>query len=533
MSKENNQNNPLTRNKQLLKDAASMSRRAFMRSAGAAGIALPLAASIFNSVAAATPKRGGVMRVGIDGGSTGDTLDPALCTNNTCASVLRQWGNTITRVTPDGRVIGDMAESFEPADSKGKKWRFHLHRDATFHNGKTVTAEDVVSTLRRHSDENSKSGALGIMRSITDIATDGNSTVVITLDSNNADFPYLMSDFHLVIQPADGAADAATGTGPYIIKEVEHGVRYLSERNPNFFGKPGNADMIETLVVNDTTARIAALTTGEVNMINRVEPKLVPQMKKVSGVNIENVPGRGHYLFICHADTAPFDNADLRLALKYAVNREEMVKRILNGYGTIGNDFPINQAYPLFPAAIPQRPYDPDKAREHYKKSGHSGPIVLLTAEAAFPGAVDAAVLYQNHAKAAGIELEIKREPNDGYWSNVWNVQPFSASYWIGRPVQDQMYSVAYKSDADWNDTRWKRPQFDSLLLQARGELDEQKRRTMYEELAYMVRDDGGAIIPMFNDWVDATRGIGGYIKDPNGQLSNSYAPLDAWLTEE
>lgn len=266
-------------------------------------------------------------------------------------------------------------------------------------------------------------------------------------------------------------------------------------------------------------------------MISRVDPKLVAQLKRVSGVEIQNVAGPGHYVFICHTDTPPFDNADLRLALKHAIDREEMVKRILQGYGTAGNDFPINSAYPLFPSNIPQRTYDPDLARHHYKKSGHSGAVVLRTAEAAFPGAIDAAVLFQNQAKAAGINLEIKREPNDGYWSNVWNAQPFCASYWSGRPVQDQMYSTAYKSDADWNDTRWARPAFDKLLLEARGELDENKRRALYEEMAYMVRDDGGAIVPMFNDFIDATRGVGGYVKDSTAKMSNDYAPIEAWLT--
>ncbi|MCH9758378.1 MAG: ABC transporter substrate-binding protein [Proteobacteria bacterium] len=516
----------------LLKDAATMTRRQFIGSATAAGIALPLAASVFSDVQAQTPKKGGLMRLAIDGGSTGDSLDPALCTNNTCGIILKQWGDTLTRVTPEGKVIGRIAESFEVADGKGAKWHFRLRQGINFHNGQSLTSADVVDTLRRHSDENSKSGALGIMRSITDIAADGKYGVLITLDSANADFPYLLSDYHLVVQPAGSKGDSAVGCGPYIMKEVEHGVRYLVERDPNFYLSPGYADQIETLVVNDTTARITALTTGDVHMISRVDPKLAGRLNGVNGVTVQNVSGRGHYVFVCHTNTAPFDNVDLRLALKYAINREEMVKRILHGYGGLGNDFPINAAYPLFAKDIPQRTYDMDKAKFHYKKSGHSGPVVLRTADAAFPGAVDAAVLFQNHAKAAGINLEVKREPNDGYWSSVWNAQPFCASYWSGRPVQDQMYSTAYKSDADWNDTKWKNPKFDTLLLQARGELDETKRRSLYKELAYLVRDDGGAIIPMFNDWVDATRGIGGYVKDPNLKLSNDYAPVEAWLTE-
>ncbi|WP_376745767.1 ABC transporter substrate-binding protein [Sinorhizobium psoraleae] len=115
------------------------------------------------------------------------------------------------------------------------------------------------------------------------------------------------------------------------------------------------------------------------------------------------------------------------------MDRETLVQRILGGYGKVGNDFPINDTYALFPEGIEQRAYDPDKAAFHYKKSGHSGPVLLRTSDVAFPGAVDAAVLYQESAKKAGIEIEVKREPGDGYWTNVWNVQPFSTSL-LGRP---------------------------------------------------------------------------------------------------
>ena len=230
-------------------------------------------------------------------------------------------------------------------------------------------------------------------------AADGKHKVLFTLDGANADFPFLMSDYHLVIQPADSEPNDPIGAGPYIMEESEHGVRYLARKNPNYFGQHGHVDEIETLVINDTTARVTALTTGQAHMISRVDPKIVGQLKRVPNVKIQNISGRGHYVFICHTDTAPFDNRHLRLALKFAIDREDMVKRILHGYGGVGNDFPINAAYPLFPADIPQRAYDPEEARHHYKKSGHSGSILLRTAANAFTGAVDAAVLYQSHAK--------------------------------------------------------------------------------------------------------------------------------------
>jgi peptide/nickel transport system substrate-binding protein len=214
------------------------------------------------------------------------------------------------------------------------------------------------------------------------------------------------------------------------------------------------------------------------------------------------------------------------------INREEMVNKILRGYGTVGNDLPINASYPLFDETIPQRKMDAAKAAEHYKKSGHDGsPIILRVADGAFPGAVDAAALFQESARAAGIPLEIKREPNDGYWSEVWNKQPFCASYWGGRPVQDQMYSTAYLSTADWNDTRFNNPRFDELLFSAKAELDDAKRKALYSEMANILRDTGGLICPMFNDFVDAVSDkIAGYEPDPNNELVNGFAMTRTWL---
>jgi peptide/nickel transport system substrate-binding protein len=219
------------------------------------------------------------------------------------------------------------------------------------------------------------------------------------------------------------------------------------------------------------------------------------------------------------------------MALKLAIDRDAMMQTILQGYGSVGNDFPISKSYPYFPADIEQRKYDPEEAKSYYQKSGHSGPILLQVSEVAFPGAVDAATLYQQQAAKAGITIEVKKEPGDGYWDQVWNKQPFCASYWGGRPTQDGMYSTAYFSKADWNDTRFVDEDFDKMLLQARGELDEAKRAQLYHDMAIKVRDTGGLILPMFNDFIDAhTDKVMGWVPDPNQETSNLSAPIRVWL---
>ena len=519
-----------TRNN-LQRDAARMSRRDFLRAAALAGIAPALASVVYSEVGAQTPAKGGHLVVALAGGATTDLFDPALCTHDTCAAVNVMWGETLVRENENGQPTPLLAESWEPTEN-GKRWRFHLRRGAEFHNGKTMTAQDVVATLQRHSKEDSKSGALGIMTEITDIRADGDHAVDITLEGVNPDFPLLMSDFHLIIQPDGGGGNESIGTGPYRMEEGEHGVRYLARRFGNHYDAArGHVETIETLVINDDTARVSALQTGQAHMTHRIPPKVAKLLSRNADIEIKNVSGRAHYTFPMHCDTAPFDNNDLRLALKLAVNRREMVDKILLGYGAMGNDFPINGAYDLFPSDIPQREFDPQEAAARYKKSGHSGAIVLRVAENAFPGAVDAAALFKQSAQQAGINIEIKREPSDGYWSDVWNKQPFCLSYWVGRPVQSQMYTIAYKSDADWNESRFKRADFDALLAQAKSELDGGRRAALYRQMALMVRDEGGEIIPMFNDFIDAIRAdVKGYKPHPAKKLSNDYAPTEVWL---
>jgi peptide/nickel transport system substrate-binding protein len=114
-------------------------------------------------------------------------------------------------------------------------------------------------------------------------------------------------------------------------------------------------------------------------------------------------------------------------------------------------------------------------------------------------------VLFQNSAKAAGIDVKVVREPNDGYWSDVWMKKGFVFSYWGGRPVEDQMFSTAYTCGASWNESYWCNDRFEELLVKARSELDEAKRKEMYFEMQELCSNDGGSVIPMFANYVFAT----------------------------
>ena len=378
-----------------------------------------------------------------------------------------------------------------------------------FHNGKTVEAEDVIASFNHHRGEESKSAAKPIVDPIVDIKADGKNAVVFTLDAGNADFPFIVSDYHLAILPAkDGAIEptAGIGSGSYKLDNFEPGVRAVVSRNPNYWRDDvAHFDSAELLSIVDATARTNALTTGEIDAMDRVDIKTAHLLGRNPDINLVETSGTAHYTFAMRCDTPPFDNNDVRLALKYALNREELLEAILRGHGVVGNDHPIGRSNRFHADNLEQRTYDPDKAKHHLKKAGMENlKVDLSAADAAFPGAVDAAVLYKEHAEKAGIEINVVREPNDGYWSNVWMQKPWCAVYWGGRPTEDWMFSTAYAAGASWNDSFWDHERFNDLLIEARAELDEAKRREMYAEMQTIVRDEGGVVVPLFNNYVMA-----------------------------
>ena len=491
--------------------AKKISRRQFIMTAIAAGATLPMAMSMAGRAMAATPAKGGRLRQGLGYGSTTDTLDPGTSENGFTQALHYSYGNQLTEVDSDGSLIPELAESFEPSDG-ASKWIFNLRKGVEFHNGKTLTADDVIATYNYHRGEESKSAAKGLLTAIKSIEKDGDNTVVFELEAGNADFPYIVSDYHLIIQPSkDGVIDALSGigTGGYVLDTFEPGIRALSKRNPNYFkGERAHFDEIELLSILDVTARQNAIMNGDADVIDNVDPKTVSLLSRAPNLNILETTGTQHYTFPMRLDVEPFGNLDLRLALKYAIKRQELVDKILLGHGLVGNDIPVSGAMPFLNTDIPQREFDPEKAAEHYKKSGHSGTIKLSASDAAFAGGVDAAQLVAASAKEAGIAIEVVREPKDGYWSNVWNKKGWCACYWGGRPTQDWMYSAAYTNDTEWNDTAWKgtesSKQFNDVVVAARSETDEATRKNQYFEAQQLLHDDGGAIVAMWANYIHA-----------------------------
>ncbi len=451
------------------------------------------------------PKSGGTMRLGLHNASQNDNLDPGTwSTSWTGASFNGGVYNNLVEILPDGTAQPDLAESWEPNEN-ASVWRIKLKPGITFHNGKSLEPEDVRQSFLHHMGEGSTSGARAIVQQISSIEVDGADTVVFTLADGNADLPYLLSDYHLSIFPAlaGGGIDiqSANGTGAFLLDSFEPGIATRLVRNPNYHknNKP-YLDEVEFISIPDATARLNALLTGEVDFIQDIDIRNVPMVERSADFAVQRVPGLRHFSFDMDTRVAPFDNSDVRLALKYAMDRDDMIEKVFLGEGRKGNDNPVSSIMKFY-HEMPQRDYSVEKAREHLQKAGlETVTVDLHVAENAFAGAIDAAVLYQEHAAAAGITINVVREAADGYWENVWLKKPFVGVDWFGRATVDWLFSTIYTSTAPWN-AGWSNARFDELHALARAETDDDKRTAYYAEMQEIIHDDGNILTVAFVDW--------------------------------
>lgn len=507
--------------------SGKIDRRQFMQGALSVGLGVTAASSLWTrDVAAQTPKTGGSFRVGLDDGNTADSLDPATYNSRFMITMAHTKNNFLTEIAPDNQVTGELAESFE-ASSDAKTWTFRIRKGVEFHNGKTFDANDAMASLNYHRDEASKSAAKALLDGIEEIRADDANTLTIKLKSGNADLPYALTDYHLIMMAAkDGKVDPmeSAGTGAYRLDEFEAGIRAGLSKNPNYWkeGRGHFADVVFT-AVNDVVARQASLHSNTFDAIIECDYITAEAMAKDSNIRLDEVPSGTHVGMPMFCDADPFKNKDLRTALKLACDRQVLIDRILKGHGSVGNDHPIAPVMPFFDASQPQIEFDPDKARALVKKAGLEGlTIQLSAADTVITGAVDMATLYAEMASKIGITVKVVREPNDSYWSDVWLKKPFCMAGWGQRPTPDIIFSLGYAKGADWNESHFANDRFNTLLNAARAEIDVKKRTEMYGEMQRLVSDDGGTIIPFFRNWLYARRANVAH----SGQLSSSW-PLD------
>jgi peptide/nickel transport system substrate-binding protein len=477
------------------------------------------------------PRRGGRIRVSGTSTSTSDTLDPAKQSLSTDYARCNMFYNGLT--TFDGSLTPQpaLAESWE--QDRATVWTFKLRRGVTFHDGKPLTSEDVVFSLNRHKDPATASRARSLAMQMQEIVATGPNEVRITLDAPNADLPVVLATFHFHIIKA-GTTDFATavGTGPFLCREFQPGVRSIGVRNPNYWreNKP-YLDEVEFIGIPDEQARVNALLSGDVQLIGGVDPRSVRRIQQTQGYSVFETKSGYYTNLIMRLNEAPGNNPDFVLAMKYMFDRAQMRTAILRNYGVIGNDQPIDPSNRFFFPGLAQRPFDLDRARFHFQKSGVGSTTLPVVCSPAAPNSVDMAQVLQQTGQRIGMNLEVRRVPSDGYWSNHWFKHPIGFGSINPRPSADILLTLFFKSDAAWNESAWRNPQFDQLLGAARAETDEAKRRQMYADMQVMIHNESGIGIPVFQSLLDGhsskLKGLGAI---PVGNLMGFDFAQHVWL---
>lgn len=511
-----------------------ISRRDVLRGMAAGTVLAATAGGLMTDASSAfaqTPQRGGRIKVASATSSTADTLDPAKGGNYTDYCRHFMFYNGLT--TLDAALVPQMslAESFDTDDALS--WVVKLRQDVVFHDGQPFTAADVVYSLNRHKDPETASKALSVAQQIEEVRAAGPHEVHIRLVSPNADLPAVLATSHFLIV-RDGTTDfsLANGTGPYECAEFQPGVRSVGVRNDSYW-KPGQPylDEIEFFAIPDEAARINALLAGDVDLINPVNARSIPRILDSENAVVMESPTGGFTNLVMRDALGPVQNPDFVLAMKYLLDREQLHRVAFRGFGTIANDQPIAPNHRYYFNELPQREFDPERAKHHLERAGVGrGPIPLVASEAA-TGSVDMAQLLQLTAQQVGLNLEIRRVPSDGYWSNHWMKHPLHFANIGARPTADLMFGLFYKSDAAWNESGWQNEQFDQLLVAARGETDETKRRQMYADMQVLVHEHGGIGIPQFNSSIDGHNAkLRGLSPHPMGGLMGYMFAEHVWL---
>ncbi len=509
------------------------SRRDVMGWLMAAGATATASGTVFGSMSKAlamTPKKGGKLIMAADQHGPNDTLDPALYTSAADYFRGRMFYGSLTRLTSDLGYEPELAEEVMSNDD-ATEWTFKIRKGVEFHDGKTLTADDVIYTMNRHLGEDSISKASSLVSMVKEWKKVNDYEVKAILSSANADLPIALGTFHFkIIQ--DGQEDFSTtvGTGPYKVKEFKPGVRAVGERFENYYGEGGYLDELEHYGIGDSVARLNAFLAGDIDAMVNLPPKAINQVESAEGKEIWSLKAGAYVNITPRLDVAESSNMHLYKAMQMLQDRQRLVKGVMKGQGSLGNDQPINSAYFDHCPDIPQRELDPDKAAFHWKKSGIGNTAVPVVAAEVAPGAVEQCLFMQREGKKIGANFDVKKVTTDGYWGAVWLKEPICVAAWNMRPTANIMMTLAFKGDAAWNETRWKNDKFDQLLVDVRGETDADKRKQKYCDLQTMVHEENGMSIPMHRNYVDAAAShVKGRTEVPLNNFGGAEAPVTLW----
>ncbi len=521
----------------------SLSRRDLLRLIGAGALAASVPAALAACGSTADPagatggaggvaKKGGRLRVGIVGGSAKDSLNAhnPVTHPDECRAI--QLYDTLATYNSDFRVELALAEEITPSPD-ARTWTIRLKQGVEFHNGKTVSAEDVAYTIKRIIDKDDpQAGASGFA------AVDPNGisvvdplTVKLVLGTADAALLDQFAQYQNGIVPVGYDPKQPVGAGPFKFSSFQPGQQSVFARNPNYWRKDEpHLDEVVIIDFPDDTARVNALISKQVDAISQLPLGQINVVKADPNLKVLDSPSGAWLPFTMRVDRPPFNDVRVRQAFRLVVDRDQMVRQVLGGHGTVANDL-YGRFDPAYDSDLPQRKLDIAQAKALLKQAGKENLTVELVTSEVAAGVVEAAQVFANQAKAAGITVNVRKvDPGEFYGDNYlkWD---FAQDFWFSRGYLPQT-AQGSMPDAPYNETHWADPTFVNLIRQARQTVDEKTRDGLLKQAQKIEYDSGGYIIWGFNNQVDAYHNnVGGLVPDKTGIPLNYYGFRKAWLS--
>jgi peptide/nickel transport system substrate-binding protein len=508
-----------------------LTRRQVLRGAAAGGVLLAsggLLAACGSSGGAKTTnaaiKPGGTLRIGTTGGGAKDSIDAHFATSDPDIARLHQLYEPLAVRDPNFKLKMVLAESITPAGSKPDMWTVKLRPGVTFHDGKPVTADDVLYSLRRIiNPKNPGTGAASI--GYVDLKRSKKvdaQTVLVALQFPNIGFPDDVGQYFNGIVPVGYDPKKPVGTGPFMYKSFAPGQQSVFVKYPKYWSGPAHVDSVTIIDFPDDTAKVNALLGGQVDAITNLPAAQLSQIQGSSGHKALISESGAWQPFTMRVDQAPFNDARVRQAFRLIVDRKQMIEQALLGQGRVANDLyaPYDAAYD---SALPQRNQDLGQAKSLLAAAGHSGLTVQLTTAPVFQGIVEAAQVFAEQAKGAGVNVKLNKTDSGTFYGPNYLKWTFAQDFWFTRNYLGQVAQGSLPN-SPFNETHWADATFQSLIKQARAELDDAKRADLLHAAQKIEYDSGGYIIWSFSNQLDAySSKLAGFRPARSGQPLTNY----------
>ena len=459
-----------------------------------------------SSVPASSLKSGGNLRIGATGGGAKDTIDAHLPKADTDIVRVSSLYEPLAQPSADFKTIQMvLAESIEPVNGNAGLWDIRLRPGVEFHNGKTLSADDVIFTMQRIT--NPKDPLVGAA-SIGYIDRTGlkkldATTVRVPLTIKNSAFLADVGQYFNGIVPVGYDPHKPIGTAAFQYKSFAPGQQSVFEKFPHYWqtGMP-KVDTLTIIDFTDDTARVNALLGGQIDLADTLPTAELGEIQSNSAYRLINNPSGSWQPFTMRVDQAPFSDVRVRQAFRLIVNRPQMLEQVLSGSGSVANDL-YGRYDPAYNSSLPQRVQDLEQAKSLLKQAGHSGLSVQLVTAPVFQGIPQAAQVFAQQAKGAGVNVSLRQVDSGTFYGPNYLKWTFAQDFWGPRRYLSQVAQGSLPN-SPFNETHWADPQFLKLISQARAELDDTKRTQLIHEAQAIEYSSGGYIIPYFSNYIAA-----------------------------